>query len=279
MHGLGELHRGLQVIFLHNAPVIGNASVAMTQGPFWRSMPRLAMARAATVGLLADQYANNMLYFYAEHRDYDHEADKGHGDVYPANIPYLITSQGSSGSDQAFMDAVAATIAAFCPETQQFLVAKRLLMPTVQMIFRASRKPVVGREDYLSGKAHPPVFDAATLDVERMVRMAHELEPDGVPPLVRLKVEEEYLGRPGIDYFEVGPGEQLFDSVSAVARTARSGRGRPEGRAQRRGHAADRVDRAAPGDRPGVVRRPDAAHARRTVTAAHLRGLGSRTAG
>ena len=42
MHGLGELHRGLQLIFVHNAPVIGNASVAQTQGPYWRSMPRLA---------------------------------------------------------------------------------------------------------------------------------------------------------------------------------------------------------------------------------------------
>lgn len=226
MHGLGELHRGLQLIFVHNAPVIGNASVAQTQGPFWRSMPRLAMANAATAGLLADQYANNMLYFYPEHRDHDPEADKGHGDVYPANVPYLITSQGSSGSDRAFMDAIAATIAAFRPETQKFLVEKRLLMPTVQMIFRACRKPVAGRDEYLSGIAHPPVFDGATLDVERMVRMAHDLEPADVPPLVRLEVEEEYLGRPGIDYFETGDAEKLFDTVSAVARVARSARER-----------------------------------------------------
>jgi YD repeat-containing protein len=226
MYGLGELHRGLQVMFLHNAPVIGNASVAQTQGPFWRSMPRLALANAVTATMLADQYTNNMLYFYPEHRDHDPESDGGHGDVYPANIPYLITSQGSSGSDRAFMNAVAATLAAFRPETRTFLVEKRLLMPTVQLIFRSCRKPVTGRDDYLSGRAHPPVFDGATLDVERMVRMAHDMEPADVPPLVRLTVEEEYLGRPGIDYFEVGPGEKLFDTVSAVARVARSSRER-----------------------------------------------------
>jgi hypothetical protein len=226
IYGLGELHRGLQLAFVHSGPVIGNASVAQTQGPYWRSMPRLAMSNAETAALLADQYANNMLYFYPEHRDHDPEADQGHGDVYPANVPYLITSQGSSGSDRDFMDAVAATIAAFRPETQAFLVEKRLLMPTVQMIFRACRKPVAGRDDYLSGKAHPPVFDGATLDVERMVRMAHDLEPDEVPPLVRLKVEQEYLGRPGVDYFEAGAGEQLFDTLAAVARVARSARER-----------------------------------------------------
>ena len=226
-HGLGNLHRGLQLLFVHNAPVLGNASIARTDGPYWRSMPRMAMASASSMALLADQYANNMLYFYPEHRDHDPEADsKGHGDVYPANVPYLITSQGSSGSDQAFMDAVAATIAAFRPETQRLLIEKRLLVPTVQMIFRSCRKPIAGRDEYLSGIAHPPVFDAATLDVERMVRMAHDLEPEAVPPMVMLEVEEEDLGRPGIDYFEGGDAEKLFDTVSAVARVARSARER-----------------------------------------------------
>ena len=243
LHGLGELHRGLQLIFVHNGPVLGNASVAQTAGPYWRSMPRLAMANAATAALLADQYANNMLYFYPEHRDHDPEADKGHGDVYPANVPYLVTSQGSSGSDRAFMDAIAATIAAFRPETQKFLVEKRLLVPTVQMILRVSRKPITGRDDYLSGVAHPPVFDGATLDVERMVRMAHDLEPGDVPPLVRIKVEEEYLGRPGVDYFEVGDAEKLFDTVSAVARVARSAR-------ERRRLVASVADTQDPNSRP-----------------------------
>lgn len=243
MHGVGELHRGLQLIFVHNAPVIGNASVAQTQGPFWRSMPRLGMANAATATLLADQYANNMIYFYPEHRDHDPETDDGHGDVYPANVPYLVTSQGSSGSDRAFMGAVAATIAALRPETQAFLVEKRLLAPTVQMILRSCRTPVTGREAYRSGVAHPPVFDGATLDVERMVRMAHGLVPGDVPPLVRLAVEEEYLGRPGIDYFEGGPAEKLFDTVSAVARVARAAR-------ERRRLVASVADTQDPNGRP-----------------------------
>jgi hypothetical protein len=244
VHGLGQLHRGLQLIFVHNAAVIGNASVARTQGPYWRSMSRLATtSNASTAALLADQYANNMLYFYPEHRDHDPEADKGHGDVYPANVPYLITSQGSSGSDRAFMDAVAATIAAFRPETQKFLFERRLLMPTVQMIFRSCRKPVAGRDEYLSGIAHPPVFDGATLDVERMVRMAHDLEPAVVPPLVVLKVEREYLGRPGIDSFDVEEGEKLFDTVSAVARVARSAR-------ERRRMVASVADTQDPNGRP-----------------------------
>ncbi|MFM9194466.1 MAG: TPR end-of-group domain-containing protein [Planctomycetia bacterium] len=223
LHGQGELHRGLQLLFLHDCPVIGNASVAQVGGAFWRSMPRVGMESRARMGLLADQYMNNMLYFYPEHNDHDPEP-AGFGDVYPANTPYVITSQGSSGSDQPFMNGIASAIAAFRPETQRFVVERHLLVPTVQMIFRRSRTPVVGRDEYLSGTAHPPVFDAKTLDVERMVRMAHDLEADEVPPVVVLTVEEEDLGRPGIDYFEVGPAEKIFDTVSAVGRVGRSAR-------------------------------------------------------
>lgn len=218
-------HGGMQLLFLHGAPVIGNASVAM-MGPFWRSVPREAMVVSGAVPLLADQYSNNTLYFHPEHQDHDPEAAGGHGDVYPANMPYMVVSQGSSGSDRAFMNAVAATIAAFLPETRAFLIEKRLLIPTVQMILRSCRTPIAGRDEYLTGAAHPPVFDGATLDVERMVRMAHDLKAAEVPPLVRLEVEEEYLGRPGIDYFEAGPAEKMFDTFSAVARTARSARER-----------------------------------------------------
>jgi hypothetical protein len=224
MFELGKLHWGVQILFVHNAPLIGNASVAAVSGPSWRSMTRKPMSNGTAMTLLADQYANNMLYFYPEHRDHDAEAEDGFGDVYPANTPYVITSQGSSGTDQPFLAAVASTIAALRPETQRFLLEKRLLIPTVQMIFRTCRKPVADRDAYCSGIAHPPVFDGASLDVERMVRMAHDLLPGEVPPLVRLNVDDEDLGRPGIDYFEAGPAERMFDTVSAVARTARSAR-------------------------------------------------------
>ena len=156
VHGVNNLHRGLQLIFVHNAPVIGNASVAQTQGPFWRSMPRLAMANAISMALLADQYANNILYFHPEHRDHDPEADKGLGDVYPANVPYLITSQGSSYSDRAFMDAVAATIAAFRPETQRFLIEKRLLRRRHSLLRRDRTRTLKGAKGNLShqGRSH-----------------------------------------------------------------------------------------------------------------------------
>jgi len=221
-----RLHHGLQRHFLYNAVTIGNSSTAVTSGPFWRSQPRLALTQPGVAARLYLQYIGKHLYFYPEHRDHDTlQGDgkgKGHGDVYPANTPYMIISQGSSGSDRAFMNAVAATLAAFRPEVKRQLVKSGLLMPAVQMIFRSSNKMVAKPEDYLTGKAHPTAFGGKQLDVVKMVTMAHDMQADSLPPMVQLKVVEEDEAVLGRDYFDVAPRERLFDTPCASARVVKS---------------------------------------------------------
>ncbi len=227
-----NLHHGLQRFFRYNAVTIGNSSTALTSGPFWRGQGRLAITQPGGAARLYLHYRANHLYFYPEHRDHDpgHNGrdKKGYGDVFPANTPYLIISQGSSGSDRAFMNAVAQTLAAFHPEVKAKLAKAGMLMPTVQMIFRSSNKMVAKAGDYLTGKAHPTVFDGNQLDVVKMVTMAHDLKPDSLPPLVQLKVVEEDQGVSGRDYFgTVGQqgqpqNEKIFDTPCAIARVARS---------------------------------------------------------
>ncbi len=220
------LHHGLQQRFLYNAATIGNSSTALVNGPQWRCQGRFALTRAGGPQLAALHYLNNHLYFYPEHRDHDpgHNGKDGggYGDVFPANTPYFIISQGSSGSDRVFMDAVAATLAAFRPEVKAELKKTGLLMPTVQMIFRMSNKQVAKPEDYLTGKAHPPVFEGGQLDAVKMVKMAHGIKPDSLPPLCLIEVVEEEEGRVGRDYFDIGPREKLFDTACAVARIVKS---------------------------------------------------------
>ncbi len=215
-----RLDHGAQLAFLHDAPTIGNASLAQTSGPFWRSMSRSALVDARAVQMLADQYLNHHLYVYPEHRDHDGDF----GDVFAANTAYLLTSQGSSGSDQQFLEALACTLAAFRPDTRRLLLEQHLLMPTVQMILRLCRRPIVDLDGYFTGQAHPAVFAGDSLDVERMVRLANRMMPDEVPPLVRLAVVEEDEAVLGVDYFEAQAGERLFDSVSAIARVGRASR-------------------------------------------------------
>lgn len=221
-----HLHHGLQQSFIYNAVTIGNSSTAITSGPFWRSQPRLALTQPGVAARLYLQYIRNHLYFYPEHRDHDTlEGDgkgKGHGDVYPANTPYMIISQGSSGSDRAFMNAVAATLAAFRPKVKQQLTKTGLLMPTIQMIFRSSNKTVAAPEDYLTGKAHPTAFDAKQLDVVKMIKLAHQLQAGSLPPMVQLKTVEEDQAVLGRDYFDVAPRERLFDTPCAIARVVKS---------------------------------------------------------
>jgi hypothetical protein len=216
---------GLQDKFLYNVVTLGNSSTAV-MGPFWRSQTRLAYTRPRGPFLLYLHYRSNHLYVYPEHRDYDPGHNKkdggGYGDVYCANTPYLVTSQGSSGSDRRFLDAIACTMAAFRPETKQRLVQQGALMPTVQMILRRCYQPVITDKDYLRGAAHPVVFEGKRLNAAAMVTLAHDIRPDNIPPLAMIQVLEEDEPVVGVDYFDAGPREKLFDTPAAVARIMRS---------------------------------------------------------
>jgi tetratricopeptide (TPR) repeat protein len=215
-----QFHTGLQARSFFNAVVLGNSSTALVNGPFWRSQPRLAYVNQRSMAVLYAQYTKNHLYFYPEHADHD----PGHGDVYPVNTPYVVISQGSSGSDRVFLNAFAWSLAALRPEVKAKLVKAGALMPALQMVFRMTNKPVAAPEDYLTGAAHPTVFDGGNLQAEKMVALAHDLKADDLPPLVRMKVVEDDNSVVGKDYFDVGPRQELVTTPSAIARVHRTSR-------------------------------------------------------
>ncbi|MGX9353145.1 hypothetical protein ACS3QZ_18275 [Shimia sp. W99] len=195
------------------AVVLGNSSTAVRKGAAPRSLPRLAMTSAFWRAVTPTLYENNCIYVYPEHRDHDAE------DRYPVNWPYMIISQGSSGSDKRFLHAVAMTLAALPSDTFEFLRKERLVAPTVQMILRRNLKNVATREDYLSGKAHPTVFEGRLVQTGRMVAQAASLQPDDIPPLVRLRVvDEEFSEAGGL----AGLEERLVNTPSAIGRIWRS---------------------------------------------------------
>jgi hypothetical protein len=220
---------GLQIDRLYNGVVLGNSSTAQTAGFNWRSNPRIAYLRAGGINALVRQYASNHLYFYPEHRDHDpghNGPGEGYGDVYPTNSPYMVISQGSSGSDQAFLNAFAATLAAFRPEVKQKLIAEGAMAPTLQIIFRRSNKQTPDLNAYFTGIAHPTVFEGKEIDTLRMIELAHNLTLETLPPLAALKVVAEERAVPGRDYFDIGERERLFDTPSAAARIWRSTAGK-----------------------------------------------------
>jgi hypothetical protein len=219
-----DLDYGLNEALIFDRPTIGNSSTAITGGALWRSLPRAAMTKPDGTGpfRLWQNAAANALYVYPAHKDF---TDKG-GDLFPANTPYILVSRGSSGSDRRFLGALALTLAAFQPATKARLVDEHLLVSTVQMVFRRSLQNVRSREAYLSGAAHPAAFAGFEINPARMVRLANAIDPDAIPPEVRIRVTAEELGTEGRDFFGIGLSEQLFDTPGAVARIWRSRVGR-----------------------------------------------------
>lgn len=190
------------------AVVFGNSSTAITSGPAPRSLPRFAMTGPGRPQAQARLYAANHLYLYPEHRDHDA------ADLYPANWPYMVISQGSSGSDLPFLEAIAMTLAAFPPDTFARMRDEGRVAPTVQAILRRSLATVSTPADYLTGAAHPVVFDAELLRPARMVAAAAAMGPDDIPPVARIAVEtEDFSPAAGL----AGLDERLFDTPFAIA--------------------------------------------------------------
>ena len=132
--------------------------------------------------------------------------------------PYLLISQGSSGSDRVFLHALMQTLAAMPQNVRRELEARRAIAPTLQAILRRNYA-----EEYFSGAAHPVVFDGPALDPEAMVRDAANLTLESLPPLVQLAVTDADLAVNGRDFFEPeGVGEILGESSCSIARVFRS---------------------------------------------------------
>lgn len=210
---------------LRMGPTVGNCSMA-APAVSGGSLPRFFMMDPGRGGqFLMMQYLANNLFIYPEHQDYDIGANGvgGYGDLYPTNTPAVLISQGSSGSDQPFLQAVLSTLAAFPRETQRVLIEKRLLMPTVQAILRQCYRTVKRPEDYFTGAAHPVVFDGELLDEEKMARMAQAMTPDKIPPIVQVSVVQESEPLAGRDFFEVpNPlDHKLADARVSVSRVFR----------------------------------------------------------
>ncbi len=207
-------------------PTIGNCSMAGTADGVG-SLARAYLVDGQGELFLFNQYLRNNLIIYPEHQDYDPGANGkggGWGDMFPANTVTMLVSQGSSSSDMPFVKAFFSTAAAFTPDIQAQLLRQRILMPTLQAIFRQSNKQVTTEAEYFTGKAHPPVFDSAQLDELKMITIAHTMTSLAVPPLAFVEATSERQATPGRDFFE-GPRfttEKLGDTSANVARIFRS---------------------------------------------------------
>jgi len=198
-------------------PVIGHSSMGYMNSPYWRSQPRAVDGDPRQTTLQSILLLSNQLYFYPAYGDYD----LGTGDLFPANTPYCFAVAGANNAERPFVEAAFAALAAFRPQTRAELTRTGLLMPTLQMLFRASQRTVKTRQDYLTGIAHPSVFQAANLDTAKLVQMAHALTTNDLPPIVVLSVKSETQMVPDRDYFDILRSEQLFDSPLAIARIFR----------------------------------------------------------
>ena len=169
-------------------PVFGNASLAMTMGPYWRSLPRAMMTtETMLLGRMLRLYLSNQTWVFPSNAD---TAPVGtNGDVFASIAPYWLTTAGRSYSDQPYLRAALEASRSLSAQVKAEVVKRGLLAPTIQTLIRKSLKGVTNEVDYLSAKAHPTALPPGGLDLARLKASAKALTVEALPPLAVLSVE------------------------------------------------------------------------------------------
>lgn len=202
--------------------VFGNSSMANLSGPYWGSFARLMQNNY--LNILLSQYLSNTIYVYPQHHDY---LSTKFGDVFPTRTPYLFISPGSSWTDRPILASIATALAAMRPETKDYLASKGMIAPALQYLLRASQTNIIAREDYLTAKAHPVVFNGEAVDTLRLAELANALTTNSLSPMapLRLLLDDSINKQiPNRDFYGKA-GEMLFISPCSIAHVWR-GKGR-----------------------------------------------------
>ena len=176
-------------------PVFGNCSRALTQGPYWRSLPRALMTSSAwRLKAMLKFYLSNQTWVFPVNADLPPVGTNG--DVFASITPYWIASAGRSFSDLPYLRAALEASRALPTDVKKEIVRRGLLAPTIQTLIRKSLRNVTNDVDYLSAKAHPTAFPANGVDVPRLVAAAAAMTTSSVPPLVSVVVAAERPSSP-----------------------------------------------------------------------------------
>ena len=168
-------------------PVFGNASLAMTVGPYWRSLPRaMVTTEAMALGRMERFYLSNQIWVYPSNAD---TAPVGtNGDVFASITPYWLVTAGRSWSDRPYLGGALEASRSFDPSVKAEIVRRGLLAPTIQTLIRKSLKGVTNEVDYLSAKAHPTALPPGGLDRARLKAAAKAMTAEAIPPLAAVSV-------------------------------------------------------------------------------------------
>jgi len=168
-------------------PVFGNCSQALTEGPFWRSIPRaLVTTEAMRLNMMTHFYLQNQIWVFPANVDYPPAGT--HGDVFASVTPYWFTSAGISWSDQPILCAALEASRSLRRDVKDEIVRRGMLAPTIQMLVRKSLRGVENEDDYRSAKAHPTAINGNSIDRARLNKSAASLTVSAIPPLAVLSV-------------------------------------------------------------------------------------------
>ncbi|PIT99195.1 MAG: hypothetical protein COT74_09305 [Bdellovibrionales bacterium CG10_big_fil_rev_8_21_14_0_10_45_34] len=203
---LPEDRTGFQTTAIPGKVVWGNASLAVTSGENWASLPRYHMHFGYKIESSYKIFRQNQINYHPEHTDHDSV------DHFHLNQPFVGISQGSSGSEIYAGGLDACVLATMRPEVKTALVERGLLMAVLVM---ARRRIRAGSDEvYLSGAGHPTAIgtDFTNQKCLDLINFTNGISAMEIPPVAQVAIKSETFS---------SPSEQLYTGPWLINRIFR----------------------------------------------------------
>jgi hypothetical protein len=165
-----------------NGIVISNSSTAANASEASGSNTRyLDIAGQTLYHAVRHCWRHGILQFFPEHQDYDAV------DWFRVNQPYVVTSQGSSGSEGEEVQRCNEIVKALRPDVREWMIANQRVGDIVAYLMRSNLPG-----GYLDPKNHQPVLSTKWPSAEDLA-LAVSLTIDTMPPKLSIKLISDSL--------------------------------------------------------------------------------------
>ena len=164
-----------------NGIVISNSSTAKGPDEDYGSNTRIPDNGKIWWYLIRELWKSGVIQFFPEHADYDSL------DWFKLNQPYVLTTQGSSGSEANEVDRCRKIVSALKPEVRRWLIDKKRVGDVVSYLLRSNQY-----SGYLDPLSHRVVVDTSDATQED-INLAASITLDTIPPSLKINVISDSL--------------------------------------------------------------------------------------
>lgn len=190
-----------------NGIVVANSSTAHQTSEDYGSNTRAPDNYTVFWHTIRESWEMGLLQHFPEHQDYDNM------DWFKINQPYIVTTQGSSGSEGNEVGRTFKIVYSLRPEVREWLIQNKRVGDVVSYLLRSN---LFG--GYLDPLCHRVCCDTPRHYNQADIDLAHSITLDTIPPRIKISVISDSLGHIRDEYNQASTYTVRTNELAGFAR-------------------------------------------------------------